>query len=149
VGVAAAVRTSPIPGLSILPAGSWTPATHQMLVGDRWRQLKRELKEEFDFVVIDTSPLLLVSDTMLLAREADGVVLSVLLGVSQISRVSETVERLNAVGAKLAGVVVNNVRSSAAQHADAYRAKYYARSTAALLPHTGLVEQTDSRTENG
>jgi Mrp family chromosome partitioning ATPase len=149
VDVAGAVRSAPIPGLSILPAGNWTQATHQMLVGSRWRHLKRELKEQFDFVVIDTSPLLLVSDTMLLAREADGVVLSVLLGVSQIARVAETVNRLNAVGARLSGVVVNNVRSAAAQHADAYRAKYYASGSAALLPEAGLVEETDSLPKNG
>ncbi|HVL11222.1 MAG TPA: hypothetical protein VM529_01565, partial [Gemmata sp.] len=91
--------------------------------------------------VIDTSPLLLVSDTLLLAREADGVVLSVLLGVSQVSRVSETVNRLQAVGARLSGVVVNNVRGSAAQHADAYRAKYYYQGSAALLPEAGPVDE--------
>ena len=73
--------------------------------------LKQQLESEFDFVVIDTSPLLMVSDAMLLAREADGVVLSVLLGVSQIARVAETVNRLHAIGAELAGVVVNNVQS--------------------------------------
>jgi capsular exopolysaccharide synthesis family protein len=106
-----AIRPSPIPGLSILPAGHWTISTRQSLVGDRWRLLKKELESKFDFVVLDTSPLLLVSDAMLLAREADGVILSVLLGVSQISRVAETVNRLHAIGAELAGVVVNNVQS--------------------------------------
>jgi Mrp family chromosome partitioning ATPase len=112
-----------------------------MLVGDRWRQLQRELKNQFDFVVIDTSPLLLVADTILLAREADGVVLTVLLGVSQISRVSETVDRLRTVGARLTGVVVNNVRSAAAAQASAYRAKYASQHTAALLPR-GVVEDS-------
>jgi len=109
--LAAAIRPSPIPGLSILPAGRWSMSTRQSLVGDRWRKLKRELESGFDFVVIDTSPLLLVSDAMLLAREADGVVVSVLLGVSQIVRVAETINRLQAIGAPLAGVVVNNVQS--------------------------------------
>jgi Mrp family chromosome partitioning ATPase len=124
-----------------MPAGVWTTATHQMLVGNRWRQLKRQMKDQFDFVVIDTSPLLLVSDTMLMAREADGVVLSVLLGVSQIVRVAETVNRLQAVGAKLAGVVVNNVRNPASPHAYAYKAKYAGHGGAALLPATGFVEE--------
>jgi succinoglycan biosynthesis transport protein ExoP len=109
--LADAVRATPIPGLSIMPAGRWTMSTRQSLVGDRWRQLKQELEGEFDFVVVDTSPLLMVSDAMLLAREADGVVVSVLLGVSQIARVAETVNRLQAIGAHLAGVVVNNVES--------------------------------------
>ena len=109
--LARAIRPSPIPGLSILPAGRWNMSTRQSLVGDRWRVLKQHLELEYDFVVLDTSPLLMVSDAMLLAREADGVVLSVLLGVSQIARVAETVNRLHAIGAELAGVVVNNVQS--------------------------------------
>jgi capsular exopolysaccharide synthesis family protein len=121
--LAAAVRPSPIPGLSILPAGQWNMSTRQSLVGDRWRKLKRELESKFDFVVLDTSPLLLVSDAMLLAREADGVVVSVLLGVSQIVRVAETVNRLQAIGAPLAGVVVNNVQSEVYQRYMA-RSKY-------------------------
>lgn len=108
---AAAVRPCPVPGLSVLPAGRWTVATRQALAGERWRTLAAELKAGFDFVVIDASPLLLVSDVLLLAREADGVVLSVLLGVSQIARVEETIERLRAVDAEVVGVVVNNVRT--------------------------------------
>ncbi len=96
VDLAKAVRSTPVPGLSVLPAGNWKMATRQMLVGDRWRLLKREMESQFDFVVIDTSPLLLVTDTMLLAREADGVILSVLLGVSQIARIAETMSRLQA-----------------------------------------------------
>ena len=60
---------------------------------------------------------------MLLAREADGVVLSVMLGVSQIARVAETVNRLNAIGAELAGVVVNNVQSEI-YHSYMSRSKY-------------------------
>jgi succinoglycan biosynthesis transport protein ExoP len=128
----AAIRPSPIPGLSILPAGRWNMSTRQSLVGDRWRKLKRELESKFDFVVIDTSPLLLVSDAMLLARETDGVVLSVLLGVSQIVRVAETVNRLHAIGAPLAGVVVNNVQSEVYQ-------RYMGRSKYALA----AVEEID------
>ena len=69
----------------------------------------------------------MVSDAMLLAREADGVVLSVLLGVSQIARVAETVNRLHDIGAELAGVVVNNVQS------DVYRRYMLCASTPCRL----------------
>jgi polysaccharide biosynthesis transport protein len=133
-----AIRSTPIPGLSVLPAGMWSMSTRQSLVGDRWRLLKRELESQFDFVVIDTSPLLMVSDAMLLAREADGVVLSVLLGVSQVARVAETVNRLHAIGAELAGVVVNNVQS------EVYR-RYMARSKFAAATTRVETAPTDER----
>lgn len=105
----AAIRTSPLDGLAVLPAGRWDMVARQALVGDRWRRAKQVLESQFDFVVIDTAPLLLVSDTLLLAREADGVVLSVLHGVSQVAHVSEMAGRLLAVGAKLKGAVLNGV----------------------------------------
>jgi hypothetical protein len=60
----------------------------------------------------------MVSDTLLFAREADGVVLSVLLGVSQVGHVSETAARLRSIGANLTGAVVSGVWH------DAYRSSY-------------------------
>jgi capsular exopolysaccharide synthesis family protein len=109
VETTAAVRTTSLPGLSVLSAGAVDLIARQCLIGTRWRQIRQELESRFDFLVIDTAPLLVVSDTLLLAREADGVVLSVLLGVSQVSHVSVTATRLRAVGANLTGAVVNGV----------------------------------------
>jgi hypothetical protein len=79
---------------------------------------------------------------MLLAREADGVVLSVLLGVSQIARVAETVNRLNAIGAILAGVVVNNVQSEI-YHRYMSRSKYAATSGLSNPPTVSDVAAPD------
>ncbi|MBA4067417.1 MAG: hypothetical protein C0501_27650 [Isosphaera sp.] len=148
VPIGTAVRQSPVAGLSVLPAGKWTLATRQALVGERWRHLAHELKAQFDFVVIDTSPLLLVSDTMLLAREADAVVLSVMMGFSQVSRVADTIHRLGAVGAELAGVVVSNVRSEVYDYGYAYRSKYPAApNTPAALPGAALATAGDPAKE--
>ncbi|WP_162670082.1 tyrosine-protein kinase domain-containing protein [Gemmata massiliana] len=118
--IAEAVRPTGIPGLSALTAGQWTLATRHAIVGDRWRVTKDELKSNFDFVIVDTSPLLLVSDTLLLAREADGVVVSVLMGVSQIALVDEAVARLLAVRAKVTGVIANGVRHAAHAYTHGY-----------------------------
>lgn len=114
-------RPTPVPGLSILPAGRWDTTARQCLVGTRWRELKAELEERFQFVVVDSAPLLFISDTLLLAREADGVVLSVLIGVSQVGNVAETAGRLQAVGANLTGAVVNGVWHKAHRAGYPYR----------------------------
>ncbi len=122
IGAAAAVRATGVPGLSVLTAGEWELATRQALAGNGWRAVKEQLKAAFDFVVVDTSPLLLVSDALLLAREADGVVVSVLIGVSQVALTEEAVGRLQTVRAKLAGVIANGVRSAAHEYTREYRA---------------------------
>jgi capsular exopolysaccharide synthesis family protein len=104
-----AVYPTGLPGLSVLPAGAWDLAARQALAGDRWRAIKAELEADFDFVVVDSGPVLFVSDSLLMARGADGVLLSVLLDVSRVSSVEETRDRLRAVGANVLGVVVNGV----------------------------------------
>jgi capsular exopolysaccharide synthesis family protein len=104
------VRDTRIPGLAILPAGTWTLTTRQALVGDRWATVRRQLERRYDYVVVDTSPLLLTTDSLLLARGADGVVLSALLGVSRVGSVAHTNERLASLGARVLGVVVNGAK---------------------------------------
>lgn len=106
-----ATRDTKVPGLSVMPAGKWSFTVRQALVGDRWGSVRRQLERQFDFVVMDTAPLLLVTDSLLLARGADGVVLSVLKGVSRIGSVAHTRERLSSLGARVLGVVVNGARS--------------------------------------
>src|SRR5262249_22255182 len=91
------------------PAGAWDLATRQALTGDRWPALKRELEVGYDFVVVDSGPVLPVSDSLLLARDADGVLLSVLLDVSRVASIAETRNRLQSVDANVLGVVVNGV----------------------------------------
>jgi len=104
-----AVRPTALPGLSVLPAGEWDLIARQALVGHRWKAIKEELEAGYDFVVVDSGPVLLVSDSLLMARDADGVLLSVLLDVSRVASVEETRDRLKTVGANVLGVVVNGV----------------------------------------
>jgi capsular exopolysaccharide synthesis family protein len=104
-----AVRQTGLPGLSVLPAGAWDLIARQALVGHRWKAVKVDLEAGYDFVVIDSGPILLVSDSLLLARDADGVLLSVLIDVSRVASVEETRDRLRTVGANVLGVVVNGV----------------------------------------
>jgi capsular exopolysaccharide synthesis family protein len=122
-GSTTAARPSGVPGLSVMTAGEWTLATRQALAGDGWKVVKEQLKAEYDYIVVDTSPLLLVSDTLLLAREADGVVVSVLMGVSQVALVEEAMGRLHTVQAKVTGVIVNGARTAAHEYSHGYSPK--------------------------
>ncbi len=115
-----AIRSSPVPGLSVMTAGSWNMATRQCLVGEQWRELREELQKDFDFIVIDTSPLLLMADTLLLAKAADAAMLSVLVGYSRIGAIALSQERLKTMGIPVLGAVVNGAAAE-------YTADYYGR----------------------
>jgi capsular exopolysaccharide synthesis family protein len=110
VAAAAVSRDTKVPNLSVMPAGRWSLTARQALVGDRWGVVRRQLERQFDYVVLDTAPLLLATDSLLLARGADGVVLSVLMGVSRLGSVAHTQERLASLGARVLGVVVSGAR---------------------------------------
>lgn len=116
VGGAAAARPTGVPNLWVLTAGEWCLSARQALAGNAWRAAKEQLKAAFDYVVVDTSPLLMVSDALLLAREADGVLVSVLVGVSQVSLVDEAVNRLRAIRANVTGVIASGGRSVAHEY---------------------------------
>lgn len=123
------VRETKIPGLNVILAGKWSLVARQALVGDRWDAVRRELERRFDYVVVDTAPLLLTTDSLLLARGADGVVLSALVGVSRVGSVAHTQERLASLGAKVLGVVVNGARPD---YPGAYDGRYAPAADAAV-----------------
>jgi len=63
--------------LSVVPAGTGHGAVHQMLRSARFERLLKEARERYDFIVLDTPPLLPVYDSALLAKSLDGVLMVV------------------------------------------------------------------------
>ncbi len=71
----ALVRETDIPGLYLLPSGPGGLSTSRMLYSNRMSDLLCRLKQDFDVVLIDSAPVLVVPDTRILARLSDGVIL--------------------------------------------------------------------------
>ena len=106
-----AVQSAISSNLSFLPAGEWNDEVRQPLASNKWQTLKSQLESGFEYVIIDSSPLLLVTDPLLVARDTDGVVISVLRDVSQVGAVAKARDRLKSLGIKVLGVVVNGFDS--------------------------------------
>jgi capsular exopolysaccharide synthesis family protein len=75
-----AYRPTPIPGMRLIPAGTRTGLTYSLLDPEPTRRLLERLKQESEFVIIDTPPLLRTSDAMKLAGVVDGIVLLIQSG---------------------------------------------------------------------
>ena len=71
--------------------------------------LLQQLKTQFDFIVIDSSPVLPVVDTLVVAQNVDVVVFSLLRDVSRIPSVYAAYQRLSTLGVRILGAVVNGV----------------------------------------
>lgn len=93
-------------GLSIVPAGHVSQAVLRKLAQGEDKPVFDELKRRFDFVTVDSSPVLPVNDSLLIAQHVDAVVLAIRRDVSRFSKVDATCRRLSMLGIPLLGAVV-------------------------------------------
>lgn len=106
VALDAIIHPTPLANLSLLPAGRVDTSAIHALASDELNDLFALLREQYDFVVVDTAPLLLVSDTLIFCQHIDAVIFSVLRGVSRLPRVHAAYEQLAALGVRVLGAVV-------------------------------------------
>lgn len=92
--------------LAFLPAGSPSQTPTQLLRLPTVASLVQSLEVASDLVILDGPPVVPVTDSILLARPVDLVVVVVRLGKSRISEVRETIERLSTSGTVVAAVIV-------------------------------------------
>lgn len=102
----------PLTGLKVVTAGPVPPNPADLLGSRRFAQLVGQVREEFDYVLIDTPPIELVSDPAILATQTDGVLLVVDAQKTRKGAVRQAMRNLEAVGAKVLGTVMNNVKDS-------------------------------------
>ena len=110
----AALRPWGSTGLSILPSGYLPPNPSELLGSDAAKKLLMELRSRFEYVLIDTPPLLPVTDGAVVAGHADGVVLVVRQGKTSRHQLAVSEQRLAIVGARFLGSVMNMVTEAPA-----------------------------------
>jgi capsular exopolysaccharide synthesis family protein len=109
--IATAIRTTQAEYLSLLPAGRLDVQAQQMLAQDRIPALFVQLKEQFEFVVLDSTPVLPVADALLIGQHVDVVIFSVLRGTSRLPNVYAAYQRMRTLGVRILGAVVNGVQN--------------------------------------
>ena len=109
--------------LSIMPSGSIPANPAEALTLPEMRQLLDVLRDKFDYIILDTPPLLVVTDPSITASMVDGVVLTVRVRRKSKPNAKESMGILRAVGAHVLGVVINN--SDEAGSSDGYRGYGY------------------------
>jgi succinoglycan biosynthesis transport protein ExoP len=93
--------------LSVYPAGAVPSNPSELLSGRRTQRLLTEMADYYDFVVIDSAPILPVSDSLALSGSADAVCVVVQAGKATDDQLASTLERLDRVGAPVIGLVLN------------------------------------------
>jgi polysaccharide biosynthesis transport protein len=103
------VRKTKIPGLWLMPTGSFPHNPADLLGSERFEKLISYLRQHFDWIVIDSPPALAVTDAALISQVASGVLVVIDCGRTSREVASAAVERLEAVRAPLVGAMLNRV----------------------------------------
>lgn len=114
-----------LPNLYVLPVGPLPPNPAELLGSQRMRQMVETLSANFDYVVIDSPPVASFADGLILSSMVEGVIIVVKAGVTSREMAQRTKANLQAVGAKVLGVVVNYIKLQ--PHDYYYYSTYYSR----------------------
>ncbi len=113
--VARVVQPAEVEGMWLLMAGQCDHRSIAALAKQNAVDVFNQVRAEYDFVVVDTGPVLAFADTLLLGSHADAAVLAILRDVSQVPMVYEARERLEAIGVPVLGGVVGGVTQRTAR----------------------------------
>jgi capsular exopolysaccharide synthesis family protein len=121
----AVVPWADLPNLHLLSSGPVPPLPSELLGSKQMEKLLEELRAEYDFVVVDTPPVLTVTDASILGRLTDATVLILRYGEVQRQVVLRCIDLLERSGTRLLGVAVNAVNLESPEYAEYYGRKYY------------------------
>ena len=121
--LADAVQKTNIEGLDALTAGVIPPNPSELLGSERMRNVLQRAKEQYDYVLIDTPPVMPVTDALIVSRFVDGMILVIASAEVKVEMAREVKNQLVNAGANILGVVLNKVRSE--HHGYGYGYYYY------------------------
>ena len=125
VSLASVIQKLPIPHLSLIASGPIPPNPAELVSSEKMKKMLRELSEQYDHVLVDSPPLMHVTDPVILSTIVDGVILVVHGGKSTRDAVRRSRQELASVGAKVFGVVLNNLDLRREGYDNYYYYNYY------------------------
>ncbi len=125
------LHDTPVPGLRVLTAGLIPHNPSELLGSPRLLRVMDWLQSQADLVIVDAPPVLAVSDPILLAASADGVILVVDASTTRAGAVLAAKEALDRVPARMLGVVLNKVSARQGGYYSSYHRYYQSETPAA------------------
>lgn len=110
------IQQTSIPNLYVLTSGPVAPNPSELLASQNMVDILEELKQHFDYVLVDTPPIMPVTDAAVVSAKVDGTILVIASGAVSPSIAVEAKTRLEQGGAHLLGVVLNKVDVGANSH---------------------------------
>ena len=115
------IKPTNVENLSIVTAGTVPPNPSELLSSKSFENFVQTMREVFDIVIFDLPPVTVVPDAAIVATKVDKTVIISRVKVTPMEELDKTKKMLENVGANIAGVVVNGVKTSSKK----YYGKYY------------------------
>lgn len=108
----AVIQAVPEGGPRVIAAGQCDLRAIQALAQRELADIFERLRGQFEFIIVDSSPILPVADAMLIGQHVDAALCSILQGVSRVPQVLAANQRLSALGIRILGAVVSGARDN-------------------------------------
>lgn len=118
-------ESSTNPNLSYVFCGTHSPKPYELLESAEMKAFLKKMRTQFDYIIIDTPPVLLVSDALAIAPLVDGVTLVCRHQVSYVSDIASAINSLQFAKANVLGVIVNDYKATTSHKAYDKYGKYY------------------------
>lgn len=118
-----AVQKTSIEGLYALTGGVIPPNPSELLGSEQMKNVLQRAKEQYDYVLIDTPPVMPVTDALIVSSFVDGMILVIASAEVKVEMARDVKKQLQQAGANILGVVLNKVRSE--HHGYGYGYYYY------------------------
>jgi capsular exopolysaccharide synthesis family protein len=137
-----AIKPTDVENLYVLPCGIIPPNPSELLGSQRMGQLIERLRGEFDMILLDTPPVVAVTDALLLSHSADATLLVARADVTRVDALLRAMDSIERSGAGLLGVVLNNfnVANAYGSYYKYYQYYHYYSSNGAPKPRNSFVE---------
>jgi capsular exopolysaccharide synthesis family protein len=120
-----AVVATYCPGVWLLPSGASVTSPSEQLGSRRFSEFLEKLGESFDWIIIDSPPVMAVTDPAVIAKLASGVLFVVNAKQTRMRVAQAALDRIETAGGSFAGVVVNAITLDRDQYYNAYYNPYY------------------------
>jgi succinoglycan biosynthesis transport protein ExoP len=129
------IKTTEVPGLSLLPCGPIPPNPAEMLHAERFKEILASLAQRFDLVIFDSPPVAAVADAAVLSTLVDGTLLVVKAGKTTQEMARRAVAALASLNAPIVGAILNDLDLDSREYGGYYH--YY--------QHGYYAEEPDKR----
>jgi len=103
------INQTGIDNLYVLPAGRETMESSELLASERLEELLKELKEEYDMILVDTPPVSVVADGFIISRMVDTNMIVLKHGNTEINELNKIKNNIQEIGGNVIGTVINKI----------------------------------------